>query len=751
MNGYLAAILSSLLFVSVSTAQQTTAPASKTPRQAQKQTASEVRKGAPSSQAKPWKQIAIPPLPAFKPPQPKRVQLENGMVIFLQEDHELPLIEAVARIRGGARVEPAAKTGLVDIYGDVWRTGGTKNTTGDQLDDYLEARAAKVETDGGGDSTSISLSCLKQDFDDVFNIFLDLMQHPEFREDKIELAKKQMDTGISRRNDDIGEVAARESTILAYGKDNPYARIPEYSTVSAIARQDLLNWHQKYVHPNNILFGIVGDFDSTTMEAKLRKAFDSWAKGPQAEAPRIEFKDPKPGLFFAEKEDVNQSAVRMVTLGIVRNNPDYFAVTVMNEVLGGGFSSRLFKNIRTKQGLAYAVGGGIGSAFDHPGIFRLSVGTKIENTAQAIQSLNEQVRDLVKDPATEDELKLAKDSILNSFIFNFDSPDKVLRERMAYEFYGYPPDFLERYRAGVEKVTTADVARVAQKYVHPGTFATLVVGTTEAGKQLATLGPVTKIDITIPEPAPAVPGGAAAEATPAATPATPPPTSSTPEAKALVGKVISAMGGETIVRSVKSMRDTATSVVKTQQGDMQVKAESTLVYPDKVHTVLNTPMGAMIMVFTPSTAFMSMGGQIQDMPASRKKEGLNTIKRDLLNIAQHANDPKYAFSLAGTESIGKVQAKVLDINADGTPVTWYVDPQSGHVLRAMFAATGPSGPAQMAIDYSDWRAIDGLTLPMQKTSSANGIQVSADRVDQREVNPTLDPKLFDKAPAAPAS
>src|SRR5579864_923739 len=184
-----------------------------------------------ASQAEDWHQITIPQLPSFKPQQPKRIQLKNGMVIFLQEDHELPLIDGTARVRGGSVSEPATKVGLMDIYGEVWRTGGTKSQTGDQLDDFLEVRAAKVETGGGPDSTTISFSCLKGDLDDVFKAFVDVLQNPEFRPDKIDIARKAMQDAISRRNDEIGDIAHREAVKLAYGPDNPYARIPEYATV----------------------------------------------------------------------------------------------------------------------------------------------------------------------------------------------------------------------------------------------------------------------------------------------------------------------------------------------------------------------------------------------------------------------------------------------------------------------------------------------------------------------------------------
>src|SRR5215469_17448351 len=291
--------------------------------------------------AQEWNKIPIPQLPPFHPQQPKRIELPNGMVIFLQEDHELPLIDGVARIRGGSRAEPAAKVGLVSLYGEVWRTGGTKDQTGDQLDDYLEIRAAKVEADGNVDSTTISLSCLKEDFNDVFKVFADLLRNPGFREDKLDLAKHEAFDAISRRNDEIRDVARREGARLAYGKDNPYARMAEYATISAVTRQDLVSWHDTYAHPNNIILGIVGDFDSSQMEAKLRETFGDWAKADVPKEQDIDFTPVKPGYYLIKKDDVNQSNIRMVGLGTTRKNPDYYAIEVFNQALGGGFASRL--------------------------------------------------------------------------------------------------------------------------------------------------------------------------------------------------------------------------------------------------------------------------------------------------------------------------------------------------------------------------------------------------------------------------
>src|SRR6202521_974617 len=461
---------------------------------------------APSAKAQvsDWKQIQIPPLPAFHPKAPRRIELPNGMVIFLTEDHELPLIDGIARIRGGSREEPAKKVGLVGLYGEIWRTGGTKTQTGDQLDDFLEARAAKVETAGGVDSTTAGWSCLKGDFEDVFKIFLDVLRGPAFRPEKLDLAQKEAFDTISRRNDEPGQIAVRESAKLAYGADNPYARMPEYATIAAVERQDLVDWHNQHLYPNYIILGVIGDFDGAKMEARLREVFGSWSKGPEWKKPNIEFHPANPGYYLVDKKDVNQTNIRMVGLGTARNNPDYYAIEVFNYAFGGGFSSRLFHDIRTKRGLAYGVGGGIGTAYDHPGLLRIGMGTKSESTVEAIQALYEDIDDVRKHPIDDEEIKRAKDAILNSFVFNFDTPEKVLRERMAYEFYGYPADFMERYSAGVEKVTTADVARIASKYLHREQFPVLVVGnSTGFDKPLSALGPVIPVDITIPHP----PGG----------------------------------------------------------------------------------------------------------------------------------------------------------------------------------------------------------------------------------------------------
>jgi zinc protease len=684
-----------------------------------------------------WKQIPIPPLHSFKPQQPKRVELSNGMVIFLQEDHELPLIDGTARIRGGSVNESPNKTGLVDIFGEVWRTGGTKTQTGDQLDDFLEVRAAKVETGPGPDSTTISFSCLKGDLDDVFKAFRDVLQNPEFRDDKIDIAKKGEEDSISRRNDDVGQITHREATKLAYGTDNPYARVPEYATVGAITRQDLIDWHKKYVHPNDIILGISGDFDSAAMEARLRSAFESWPKGesfPPFPKDELKYTPAKPGYYFVSKEDVNQSNIRLVALGTTRDNPDYYAISVFNEAFGGGFSSRLFNDIRTKRGLAYGVGGGVGTNFGHQGILQIAMSTKSESTVDAIQALDEDIDDLSKKPITEEEIKNAKDAILNAFVFRLDSPDKILGERMVYEYYGYPPDWLDKYQDEVKKVTAADVNRVAAKYLHKDQLARLVVGNLkEFGKPLSSLGAVKDIDITIPPPL-----GVKQDETSK-------PTASNAEGKELASKVVAAMGGEAKLSAVKSVKAEFSLTQKTPQGDLPMQMETTIVYPDRLHADLQTPQGTMTFVVTPDTGFASIAGMAtKSMPSDQKNETLEQIKRDPIFIASHWKDPDVFFQAGGTEKVGDIEARIVDVNAAGAAIRWFVNPADGHILKETYVTLGRTGPAQGETAMDDWKAIDGLTIPVQRKNKQNGEETSVVEYKKIEINPAVDPKLFEK-------
>jgi zinc protease len=455
--------------------------------------------GAP---ARDYARLKYPKLRDVQVPRVERVTLANGMRLFLLEDHELPLVSISVRIRTGSVYEPAEKVGLASITGEVMRTGGTTTKTGDEIDEELESIAASVETGIGLNSGSASMSVLKADLDTGLAVLADVLMNPAFRQDKIELAKMQHRSAISRRNDYVGEIAGREFEKLIYGPASVYARQTEYDTIDSISRDDLVAFHKKFFGPNNMMLAVWGDFDTKQMIEKIEKAFEGWRKVDLdlPETPQVQYEFRKT-VNVVRKDDINQSNIYLGHIGGLMSDPDYFALIVMNRILGGGFTGRLFKNVRSREGLAYSVFGAYSANFEYPGEFYVGCQTKSESTVHAIRAMLREVKKMQESEVTDEELALAKDSFLNSFVFNFDSKGEIVNRLMTYDYFGYPADFLQKTKENVEKVTKADVLRVARKHLKPDKVQILAVGRPDDfDEPLSVLGPVNEIDITIPPP-----------------------------------------------------------------------------------------------------------------------------------------------------------------------------------------------------------------------------------------------------------
>lgn len=677
-----------------------------------------------------YRDIKTPALRSFSMPQPKRIELSNGMVIFLQEDRELPLIRGTATIRGGDRDVAADKAGLLSIYTGAWRTGGTTKQTGDQLDEFLEARAATVETGGDIDSTSVSMDILKGDFDAVFPIWIDVLRNPAFRQDKIDLAKTQANTAISRRNDQPGDILTREARKLGYGAGSPYSRQSEYASIASIKQDDLFAFHKRTVHPNNIIVSFIGDFDAAKLEKTLRSTFESWPRGPQVAKPDAAITPATPGVYLVEKDDVTQANIALVHPGIDRSNPDYYAAAVMNEIFSGGFSGRLMQRLRSERGLTYGVGGGIGANWDHPGLFRVQMATKSETTLEAIDALKKEITNLTAEPVTPAELSQAKDSILNAYVFTMDTRAKALNQRVLLEFYGFPADYFTKYPSMIEKVTADDIARVAKQYIHPDKLAILVVGNSEKfEKPLTTIGTVTPVDITIP----AVDAG---EQKPAAS-------ASDASGLALMEKAAAFAGGRANIDAINAVVRVGQMVLKTPQGDMQADVRLLTQYPLSTRTEMTLPMGVITQVVTPDAAFMLSPMGSQDIPGSQRDAMLSDAKTEYLAILKNLGNPQYTFVAAGTEKIGDVDAQIVEINAGGSRTKWYLDPATGRLLRSVTRSGGPM-PGDVATEFSAWRNFGPLNLPTASTMTRDGQPMASVTLTNIEVNPVVDANAFVK-------
>ncbi len=447
--------------------------------------------------------LKYPPLAPVRLPHVETYTLASGMRVYLLENHELPLVNGLALVRTGNLFDPPDKVGLATLTGMVMRTGGTTARSGDQLDEDLENIAASVESSIEETSGEVSFSALSENADKVLSVFHDVLVEPAFRQERFDLAKSQLRDEIARRNDDPEAVAGREFNNIVYGKDTPYGCQIEYATLARIQREDLVAFHRRYFFPANILLAVYGDFSTPAMKRKLEELFGGWSDRQEPVPPFPAVRDvAQPGVFLAVKEDVNQTVFSLGQLGGILRDKNDPALEIMADILGGGFSSRLFKRVRTQLGYAYGIGAEWAAAYDHPGLFEIGGSTKSPTTAETIEVVRQEVDRIRASEVADQELETAKETSLNGFVFHFDTPGKTLSRVLRYRYYGYPDDFIFGYQKALGAVTKADVLRVARQYLHPESFTVVAVGNPkDFGKPLSTLGlPVHPLDLTIPPP-----------------------------------------------------------------------------------------------------------------------------------------------------------------------------------------------------------------------------------------------------------
>jgi len=440
--------------------------------------------------------MTFPPL-RFEVPRSERVVLGNGMVVYMLEDHELPIVSMTAYVRVGSIYEPADKVGLAGLTGAVMRSGGTRDTPPEKLDAELEFMASHIESGIGADSGNLSMTTLTKNLDRTLELYGQVLMTPAFREDRVKLAINTSVEALRRENDDPKGVADRELNKALYA-GHPLGRHPTIATVKNIGRVDMEAFHRRYYHPNSVILAISGDFRKDELLKRLTATFGSWAK-KEVDFPRIDEPSTrvKPEILFVRK-DVSQSVIRMGEMGIDKNNPDMYALRVMNYILGGGFTSRLTQEIRSNQGLAYNVESEVNVGQRFIGTIADETETKSESTVRTVTLLRNIIAGMAAAPVTDQELSLAKNAIINSFIFGFTKPEIVVGQQARLEFYGYPPGYLEKYRDNIARVTKDDVLRVAHTYLHPNAAVLVVVGNDKQfDKPLSTFGPVREIKLEI--------------------------------------------------------------------------------------------------------------------------------------------------------------------------------------------------------------------------------------------------------------
>ena len=420
------------------------------------------------------------PTREFTPPRAAdyRHKLSNGAMAFLVEDHEFPLINLSVMIRTGDYLEPAGKTGLAQLTGAQMRSGGTKSKPAAAFDEEAAFLAAQISSGIGDISGHASLNCLSKDIDSGLALFVDMLRNPAFAEDRLKLAKNQMLQSLARRNDNTSSIERREYQRLLRGDKHFTTAEVTKASLEAIARQDLVEFHDRYYYPSNFVLAVSGDFDTKQMVAKLEKAFAEWpnhdARIP--DPPKPEF-TPVPGLYMVDKKDANQGRVHMGHLGVTISNPDHIALGIMNGILGGnGFSSRILERVRSDEGLAYSADSTFQAGTYYEGTFSVSFQSKSPSVAQAITIVNEEIERLRATKVGAEELSTAIGHAVEALPLRFASPG-LKAAQFAGDYYSkLPEDYWQKYSERVKAVTADEVQRVARKYLHPDKLVILAVG-----------------------------------------------------------------------------------------------------------------------------------------------------------------------------------------------------------------------------------------------------------------------------------
>lgn len=640
----------------------------------------------------PLEGVEFPEPRSFSIPEVERFSY-NGITFFLLRDQELPLVTVNTLINGGSWLEPTEKTGLASITGTVLRSGGSHQYPDEELNELLEFRAASMETSFGLTNGSARLDVLREDFAELLPVYTDLLKNPLFPQERIDLAKTQRRTGISRRNEEASSVAGREFRKLIYGPESVYARIVEYTTLDNITREDIIAFHRQIVQGSNMLVGVVGDFDPETIRASLKEAFGVFEKGQPVDIamPEVEYEFDS-GIFFAHKGDMNQSQIRMGHIGGFRDNPDYAALQVMNQILSGGFSGRLFQEVRTEQGLAYSVFGRYSSNVRYPGMFFAGLSTAAENTYEAYHATLHQIRRLQEERVTQEELDETRERMFNRIIFRYDSYSRILAEQISNYNLGLPEDAFEQYIEQVRQVTIDDIYRVANEYLQPDKMKVLIVGNrTLIDDQLEQIGPYEEIDISIPRP-----GAERAVAE-----------GDTEAGREWMQKIADAMieagtDFETLVLQ-------GTQYVQTPQGEMPLEVTSRITFPDAMAMEMSTPMGSQVIEVAGGSGVVRMGGQEQPLPSDFVASILDEVRRDPVHLAMQA---------------GHLEASLID--TDESTVNIYIGGEYDLTIHVSAESMLPFQISYSQFDATQGRETD-VTVLLDEWTWSDGVRVAHDQ------------------------
>lgn len=677
--------------------------------------------------------LKYPELNPINLPDVQKAEISNGIKLRVMKNEKLPIVDLYILLKGGSAYDPKTKVGLADLTSGLLRIGGTRKMNGEAMDKLLDAKGISINISATSEYYSVYVNCLKENLDEALGVLASVLREPAFDKEKLEELKTKTSSGISRRNDSPAPINSREFRKLIYGADSPFAIVQEHEHVDNISVDDIAKTWQSFFTPGNMLVGAIGPLEVENVKTLFEKHFADWnAKSKIPPFPKVQEQKHDFKVAFAEKSDLNQSYFRLGHLGIIQDKKDTresAKITVFNSIFSRGFNSRLFVKVRTQMGLTYGVSGGIGEGDFFEGATFFSSYTKSPSTVKAINAIFGEIDRIRKEKVTPKELKDAKDYYLNSYVFNFSSPEQILFRSLTREFYGVPEGTLEQMIEDIKNVTAEDVLDAANKYLHPEKIVLFVVGNREKideGDKLASLGNIKAIDISIKPPP-------LKEKIPAATPET------LKKGKDLIAKLF-----KTTYKGYKTLKSTLTlsdMKLTMPQGTFPMTIKATTLYPDKSHREI------VIMGMKMKQVTNGLNGVIHQM-GQQKSLPQKDIEKGRFNDTYHILHGKgnYNYQYLKEE---KIDGKTFDVVYIFNPkikdqwIKWFVNKETGYVevTESISSMPGQSG-VQRAVS-SEFKVIKGIPFSFKSIVTLKGKTVAETATKEIKVNPKVDLKLFE--------
>jgi predicted Zn-dependent peptidase len=417
------------------------------------------------------------PAPQIHLPEIQKTALDNGLKVWLVEQHELPTVALSLVIQAGADHDPAAQPGIASMTADLLDEG-TKTRSTLQISEEIDAIGASFGTSAGTDGSFMTLSSLTKHLDKALAVFTDVLANPVFPEKEFQRIQKQRLTALIQQRDQPPAIANNAFSFVLYGANHPYGHNPAGTeeSVKGMTTKDLETFYSTYYRPNNATLIVVGDITLKEIVPKLNAALSGWTSAPVADVPVPA--PPAPGpmkVYLVDKPGAPQSEVRIGYPALARSTPDYFPVAVMNRMLGGQFTSRVNLNLREKHGFTY---GAFTSFRFQKGVgpFVAQGGIVSDKTDSSLTEFLREINLMKEKGMSAEELAYAKKGMIGNFALAFETPAQIAGALQNVVLYGLPEDYYTNYLLNIDGVKLADVQRVAGQYLDASHMAVVVVG-----------------------------------------------------------------------------------------------------------------------------------------------------------------------------------------------------------------------------------------------------------------------------------